>query len=188
MAVFRASMFTFMCWLVVAVNANAAKWEICGGGGNVNGNKSYTYCDTESIVLGEGLVTLWIKSINEKEINSHADSNFDAVMNRTEALFRSGYKPRLFSLANVRSQYKSESDLREGYVGAIMYEVVANIPSVHHTLKAYYQFDCKLKTFRRLSGVLYSAKGDFVGSYKETGWDHVPPDTFADNMVQLYCK
>ncbi|MDD8018871.1 MAG: hypothetical protein PHP42_10900 [Bacteroidota bacterium] len=178
----RLSILTIL-FLVVFCSVKSADWKYLGHL-SIDGNKYDAFYDElTKVKKGKNIVSIWVKLVSQKEIDSIINQRTDSVVHLVAKKIAFYYCPP-FVLAQ-----SDTSDMLGRAVDVTQLEVAVNTFDTKTKLKIHYALDCRQQKMKILSSIQYDENGETIGkSVKDKDWDEIAPETFGDVMIKVICQ
>jgi hypothetical protein len=136
--------------LLTVRDVYASDWQFCSYMKKGN-NEFNLFFNAEDIKFpSKGLVKVWVKSINIKDIDRYIKKHEQDVMDKFLEKFASGYTPKFYKLEVIKSKYNDKETLAKAAIDTMTDEVVANAAETKTSIMMYLEIDCSEKRWKVL--------------------------------------
>lgn len=164
-------------------DALRASWKYVGDSSpGIGGGKTLSFYDAENIeYLADGIVKVWVKSVDASEIEKIVDREKSIVKKAGDKAAQSYYPPYLLSNPDL-------STSADAHMEMIVWEEAANHASMKAISKGLYEINCRESKFLKISTILYKRDGTTTYASDFDRWTPVSLDSTGESLQNILCK
>jgi hypothetical protein len=160
-----------------------ANWKYAGGTLlEKEGGHTLAFFDSENIQYSSnGDVKVWIKAIDESEIDRLVTKEKEFTKKAAEKMGKSYYPPYFLLNPDPNPSFDT-------YIEMIVWEEAANHADIKPRARLLYEIRCKEQIIQTTSAIMYKSNGTTTFTSDFDKWSSIIPESTGDNLRKLLCK